>query len=133
MTIIKQWKYWQKTFLLVFGPFLPIFFLFWLQKIVILVHFSHSTHRILLLFHVKTIFMIFYYDYLVKVLKKVCFAIFWPYRLKGMRSDPFFYPKIRLSYSTNISQRSFTELKKWLRRYLGFRRARYEDNRTSVI
>ena len=47
-------------------------------KNIILTHFSHSAHRFLLLFHIKTIFMVFYYDYLVKkVLRKVCFALFW--------------------------------------------------------
>ena len=45
-----------KTFSPVFGPFLPKFD----PKNVILAHFSHSAHRILLLFHIKTIFTVFY-------------------------------------------------------------------------
>ena len=69
----------KKLFHLFLALFVPKFVCFD-PKNVILAHFSHSAHRILLLFHIKTIFMVFYYDYLVKVLRKVCFAFFGPPR-----------------------------------------------------
>ena len=46
------------------------------QKIYILANFSLSAHRILLLFHIEIIFMVFYYNYLIKVLRKNVFAHF---------------------------------------------------------
>ena len=61
-----------------FHPFLVLFYTnlsVLTTKNVILTHFSHSAHRILLLFHIKTILMVFYHDYLGKVLRKVCFAL----------------------------------------------------------
>ena len=73
---IKQWKFWQKTFhtfLALFYPNLSVL----TPKNVILAHFSHSAHRILLLFHIKTIFMVFYYDYL-KFWEKYVLPFFWP-------------------------------------------------------
>lgn len=146
ITIITQWKFWQKSFWPFFGPFLTKICPFWPKnwhfgqflpinskdfanfaysnyfyglllelssesfdkklfhpflalfypnlsvlttKNVILAHFSHSAHRILLLFHIKTILMVFYYDYLGKVLRKVCFALFLTrFWAKNVQSDP---------------------------------------------
>ena len=59
------------------------------QKNTILVNFFHSAHRILLIFPFKSIFVFFYYKYLVKVLKKkklfIFFTHFWP---KNVHFDP---------------------------------------------
>ena len=54
-------------------------------KTVILTSFSKSFHRISLILHIETKFMVYYYNYPVKVLTKIFFALFWP---KLVHFDP---------------------------------------------
>ena len=92
ITRIAQWKFCGKSILTIFGPFLTKKLLFW-PKIDIWANFLLSAHRILLIFHIETIFEVFFFNYLVKVLTKVFLAHFLaknlPFWLTNVHLDQF--------------------------------------------
>ena len=51
-------------------------------------NFSQSAHRILLVLRIETTFMVYYNNFLVKVLAKIFFAFFSPLLVKNCHSDP---------------------------------------------